>query len=254
MPARFAPVFAVSRRFLLVSTIAVLGLTAGSFQTNHLVAGGEPGASDDKQLDPQEAAAKESRSRNNLKQLMLAMYNYHDIHAHFPPAVVIGPDGKTPHSWRVELLPILDEGALYKQYRLNEPWDSPHNKLLLRQIPDVFRTPFDDSKSTNSGYYALVGPGTVFEGTKGIRVRDITDGTSFTFALVEAKRDIPWTKPADIPFAPDKPVPQFGGFVKGHFTAATADGACRVLRFADFKGDDLKWLIMRNDGHPMQLP
>ena len=152
-------------------------------------------------------------------------------------------------------MPVLDEEALYRQYRLDEPWDSPQNKLVLKQMPGIFRSPFGDPKSTNSGYYGLVGRGTVFEGTKGIRVRDIIDGTAITLMLVEAKRDIPWTKPADIPFDPEKPVPQLGGFVKGHFTAACADGVCRVFHFEDFKGDRLKSAIMRNDGHrPNQLP
>ena len=67
------------------------------------------------------------------------MHNYHDTHGQFPPAVVVGPDSKTPHSWRVELLPFLDQDALFKEYRLNEPWDSEANKKVLAQSPAVFR-------------------------------------------------------------------------------------------------------------------
>jgi hypothetical protein len=216
--------------------------------------GGSSAASAEKALDPQEEYEKERQSQRNLKLVSIAMHNYHDVHRHFPAAVVMGPDGKTPHSWRVELLPFLDEKQLYDQYRLNEPWDSPHNKVILRNMPDVFRSPFADEKSTNSSYYALVGKGTVFEGSKGIRIREITDGTSSTLMFVEARRDIPWTKPADIPFDPHKPVPQLGGFVKGHFAAACADGACRIFHFEDFKGDELKWAIMRNDGNVLRFP
>ena len=182
------------------------------------------------------------------------MHNYHDVHGHFPSAVVIGPDGKTPHSWRVELLPFLDELKLYNQYRLNEPWDSPHNQVVLRNMPEVFRSPFADEKSTNSSFYAFVGRGTIFDGTKALAIQEITDGTSNTLMFVEAKRAIPWTQPADIPFDPAKPVPQIGGSVKGHFAAACADGSCRIFRFEDFKGDQLKWAIMRNDGHRFELP
>jgi Protein of unknown function (DUF1559) len=253
MLARSRRVVALSRRVLLVSTIVALGITAGRAQAEPPAAGAGPAASDDKQIDPQEAAGLEHESQNKLKQLVLAMHNYHDVHGHFPPASVMGPDGKTPHSWRVELLPFLDEMKLYNQYRLNEPWDNPHNKLVLRQMPDVFRSPFADEKSTNSGYFAFVGRGTIFEGTKGIPIQEITDGTSRTLMFVEAKRDIPWTRPADIPFDPDKPVPQIGGFVKGHFAAACSDGSCRIFHFDRFKGDELKWAIMRNDGHPLDL-
>ena len=201
---------------------------------------------------PQEE--KEHESQHKLKLLVVAMHNYHALHQHFPPAVVVGPDGKTLHSWRIELLPFLDEKRLYDQYRMHEPWDSPHNKLIMRQMPDVFRSPFTDEKSTNSGYFALVGPGTMFEGNGGIKIEDVADGTSGTLMIVDAKRDIPWTKPADIPFYPDKPAPQIGGFVRGHFTAACTDGSCRVFRFDKFKGNELKWAMIRNDGHRFELP
>jgi hypothetical protein len=249
-------------RSLFLSSVAALALASASvFGVRGLARAGEPpaagngsSATAEKSFDPQEESQKEHDSQHRLKQLVLAMHNYHAVHNHFPPAVVIGADGKTPHSWRVELLPFLDEKHLYDQYRLYEPWDSPHNKVILRNMPNCFRSPFADEKSTNSSYYALVGKGTIFEGSKGISIQDITDGTSKTLMFFEAKRDIPWTKPADIPFDPDKPVPQIGGFVKGHFAAACADGACLIFRFSSFKGDELKWAMMRNDGHPMELP
>jgi hypothetical protein len=248
-------------RSLFLSSIAVLALVAASVVAQRSAKADDPPAAGngssatvEKASDPQEDYQKERDSQNRLKQLSIAMHNYHDVHRHFPPAVVIGPDGKTPHSWRVELLPFLDEKRLYDQYRLYEPWDSPHNKLVLRQMPDVLRSPFNDEKSTNSGYFALVGKGTIFEGKEGIPIRDITDGTSNTLMFVDAKLDIPWTKPADIPFDPDKPVPQFGGFVKGHFTAACGDGSCHIFRFEDFKDRALKWAIMRNDGNVFRLP
>jgi hypothetical protein len=179
------------------------------------------------------------------------MHNYHDVHRHFPPAVVMGPDGKTPHSWRLEVLPYLDQKPLYDQYRLNEPWDSPANQKVLAQMPDWFRSPYDDPKSPNSGFYALVGAGTIFEGTEGIKIRDITDGTSNTIMIVESKRNIPWTKPEDIPFDADKPLPELGGFVEGKFAAVMADGAFRLFDTEQIK-DKLKWLIRRNDGQVIQ--
>ncbi len=79
---------------------------------------------------------------NDLKQIGLAMHNYHDVNKHFPAPVIMGPDGKTPHSWRVAILPYLDQQELYKQYNLNEPWDSPHNKKLLKKSPPSIGTPW----------------------------------------------------------------------------------------------------------------
>ena len=190
-------------------------------------------------------------TKNNLKRLGLAMYNYHDTHGHFPPAVVLGPDGKTPHSWRVELLPFVDQNALYAEYRMNEPWDSAANLKVLAQMPNVFRSPFDDPKSIKSGYYALVGPGTVFGEPAGVKVSQITDGTSNTIMFVEAKRDIPWTKPEDIAFDAERQLPSLGGFLDGMFAVGMADGSVGTLE-VDLPKDKLKWLILRNDGHPIE--
>jgi len=175
------------------------------------------------------SAARRAQSSNNLKQLALAFHNYHDVHKRFPPAVVIGPDGKTPHSWRVEVLPFLEQKALYDQYRMLEPWDSPHNKKLLEKMPALFRNPNADPISTNSSYFALTSNGTVFSIEEGTRMRDIRDGTSNTILLVEAKREIPWTKPEDIPYDPNKKIPQLGGFEENIFLTAFCDGSVRTI-------------------------
>jgi hypothetical protein len=184
------------------------------------------------------------------------MHNYvdDDSQSRFPPAVVLGPGG-VPRSWRIELLRYLDEAerSLYERYRVNEPWDSPANKKVLEQMPDAFRSPYEDPKSTNSGYYVLVGPGTVFDSTEGTRLRDITDGMSNTLLIVETKRNIPWTKPEDIPFDPDKPLPELGGFVEGSIAALMVDGSVHLFDNATIQ-DQLKWLIMRNDGHVVTWP
>jgi prepilin-type processing-associated H-X9-DG protein len=209
-------------------------------------------------------AARRIQAMNNLKQIGLAMHNYHDVYKHFPSAVVYGignkdkdkKGGRVGHSWRVELLPFLEAAPLYTQYIFNEPWDSENNKKILAQMPAVFRDPNDDSKSTNSSYYALVGEGTVFspkDGFKdGVRLRDITDGSSNTLAVVEAKRSIPWTKPEDIPFDPKKELPNLGGWNKGGYNALFCDGHVRFIADAIDK-TMLKWLILRNDGHAVNI-
>ena len=84
---------------------------------------------------------------------------------------------------------------------------------------------------------SLVGPGTVFEGPDGVKIKDITDGTSNTLMIVEAKRTIPWTKPEDLSFDPDKPVPELGGFVEGRFNAGLADGSVQLIQTDGAKND-----------------
>ncbi|MCH7686119.1 MAG: DUF1559 domain-containing protein [Planctomycetes bacterium] len=176
-------------------------------------------------------AARRTMAKNNLKQITLAFHNYHDTFKHFPAAAVIGPNNKTPHSWRVALLPYLAQQELHRQYNLNEPWDSPNNKNVLAKMPDVFRDPHMDGKSTSSAYFVLTGDATVFDGEEGTSFRDIRDGTSNTILVVEAKRNIPWTKPADIPYDadPKKDFPKLGGFYKGGFHVLFCDGSVRFI-------------------------
>ena len=196
------------------------------------------------------AAARRAQSMNNLKQLGLAFHNYHDVHKRFPPAVVMGPDGKTPHSWRIEVLPFLEQKKLYDQYRMTEPWDSPHNKELLQKMPAVFRDPSADPASTDSCYFALTSNGTVFSKEEGTQLRDITDGTSNTLLLVEAKREIPWTKPEDIPYDPEKKIPKLGGFQENIFLTVFCDGAARAIaQTIDEKV--LRAMITISDGQPI---
>ena len=200
-------------------------------------------------------ANKRTQSKNNLKQIGLAMHNYHAAYLRFPPAVVIGPDGKTPHSWRVEILPFLDQLELYEQYRMDEPWDSEHNKQLLEQIPDQYRCPEDDAFTTNSSYFALVGKGTVFENEKGQQIRDVIDGTSNTVMVVESKKAVPWTKPEDIPIDFSKDLPKFGGFYDKSpgFNVLFCDGAVRFIS-STIDPEMLKRVMQRNDGQVVEIP
>jgi beta-lactamase regulating signal transducer with metallopeptidase domain len=177
-------------------------------------------------------AAQRAQSTNNLRQISLAMLNYHDVHKHYPAASILGPDGKTRHSWRVAILPYIEQENLYKQYRFDEPWDSENNKRLLSHIPAVFQHPNAKGKSTNSSYYLLTGVGGIFQeeaAKKGTSLATVRDGTSNTILAVEAIRDIPWTKPEDIPFDVDGPLPKLGGFDPQGFLAAFADGAVRIV-------------------------
>jgi len=136
---------------------------------------------------------------NRLRQIGLALHNYHDIHGRFPPAVVTDENGRPMHSWRVYLLPYLEQEDLYRQYRFDEPWDGPHNAQLLNQCPDIYRCPNDFPHAGGCSYRVVMGENTPWQENKSFQISDITDGTSNTIAIVEvcdAKRN--WLEPVEI--------------------------------------------------------
>jgi hypothetical protein len=195
-------------------------------------------------------AAAQRKSTNNLKQLALAMINYADVNqGTMPPATVYSKDGKALYSWRVLLLPYLEEQELYKQFKLDEPWDSKNNKPLLEKMPAVFAPVAGATKDKNSTFYqVIVGKGAAFEDKEKIRFpASFTDGTSNTILIVEAGEAVPWTKPADVKFDPDKELPKFGGLFKDGFHAALADGSDRFIS-KDVDKTILKAAITRSGG------
>jgi prepilin-type processing-associated H-X9-DG protein len=183
-------------------------------------------------IQSSQVAAARARTFNNLRQIALAMHNYHDTYGCLPPAVMLGPDGKTTHSWRVALLPFLEALDVYDKYRFDEPWNSEHNLALADSMPAVYRHPGDNARSTNTSYFVLTGEGGLFGAKptkKGMSFRDVLDGTSNTVLAVESKQNTPWMKPADIEFDATRGMAQFTPLHKTGVNAAFADGSARLL-------------------------
>lgn len=147
-------------------------------------------------------AARRAQCTNNLKQIGLALQNYHDVHRSFPPAYVADENGRPLHSWRVLILPYLEQQPLYDRYNFNEPWDGPNNSQLAALMPNVYRCPSDAAGgpvSTTTAYAAVTGPGTLFDADISSSITDITDGMTNTIAVVEAANaGIPWLEPRDL--------------------------------------------------------
>ncbi|MGD9647719.1 MAG: DUF1559 domain-containing protein, partial [Pirellulales bacterium] len=187
-----------------------------------------------------------AQSLNNLKQIGLAMHNFHDTFGSFPPAVIRGPDGLPWHSWRVLLLPFLEQRALFQLYRFDEPWDGPNNKKLLDAVPAVYTDPIHGANKEHYTHYAAItGPGTAFsaegpqfDGQKpkfdgGTSIRRFADGTSNTLLVgsVSPAEKIPWTKPQDVVLGDEFPVPGKPGSFALPFKLSAGD--CGVFLFAD---------------------
>src|SRR5262249_30165647 len=204
-------------------------------------------------------AAQRARSINNLKQIVLAMHNFQDTQNHFP-ADVRSKDGKPLLSWRVQLLPFLEQQALFNEFKQDRRWDSPHNKPLLEQMPAVFAVPSSPAEPGMTFYRGFSGKRALFDQTaaKGVKISEITDGTSNTIAVVEAKEAVPWTKPeSDIPSGDDaiagKPAElqalreRLGGHFPAGLSAGLGDGSVRFIK-ASVSLIVLRALITRKGG------
>jgi hypothetical protein len=205
-----------------------------------------------------EAARHRLQTRKNLKAIALGLIAYADQNAsNMPPPAIIDKNGKRLLSWRVLILPYVGHKNLYEKFHLDEPWDSVHNKGLLPRVPKIYATPGEGElggKDREKTYYqALVGKGAAFEEGKQLRFpADFTDGVSNTIGVVEAATAVPWTKPEDVAYDPEKPLPKFGGRLGGDFHTAFMDGAVHLMsKNADEA--ELRKVITRADGEVMDF-
>jgi len=173
-----------------------------------------------------------AKSKNNLMQIGLGIHNYQTALGTMPPPAIYGRNGQPLLSWRVALLPWLEQEELYQQFKLDEPWDSAHNKKLLAKMPQIYAPVTGESKEAHSTYYQVfTGPQTPFVGNAKRNItRAFTDGTSNTFMVVEAGEAVPWTKPEDLPYDAKKPVPKLGGLFSEGFHVCMGDASVRYIK------------------------
>lgn len=231
-----------------------------------------------------EAAAR-TQSQNNLKQITLAMHSFNDTHRRLPPAVVYGKDGRPLYSWRVLILPFIEEDPLFRQFKLDEPWDSPNNLPLLERMPAAYRHPNQDpALGHNLTHYQVFNGPTranireraafvssptlplvpfrlvnvqvpVFESSSSFSSipRSFPDGTSNTIMVAEAAVGIPWSKPGDLDFDPEQPLPKLGGLFLTGFNVGMADGSVRFIDPSRVSEHTIRLAIMANDGQPLPM-
>jgi hypothetical protein len=216
-------------------SLAVLGIVA---TTSGLVTGG--------MLPTTEwttEAARQRTAENELQKVYLAMCCYFAAHRNLPPPILRDKYGKPLHSWRVLLLPYLGEESLYKEFVLDEPWDSPHNYPLLAKMPEVYQCPGAATSQPYATFYQ------VFDGWDtpfmpkmgGVHLPPSPgDGNGPVILVVEPGEAVPWSKPVDLPYSHDSPLPDLGGVFRGGtrysgygkldgFHALLADGTVRFI-------------------------
>jgi hypothetical protein len=202
---------------------------------------------------------------NNLKQLTIGMQNYNETYKKMPAPAFTDPKerrvgmAKSFLSWRVTILPYIDQGDLYKQFKLDEPWDSPHNIKLLPRMPKTFEpVPGQVKAAAGQTYLQLVtGPGTLHPTPIDFAAipRSFVDGTSNTVLIVEAAEAVPWTKPADfnidVSDVTQGSVPRLGSISPNGFYASMADGSVRFVDRRRTSDKTIRQAFNSSDGLPL---
>ncbi len=155
---------------------------------------------------------------DQMTKIVAAMGAYSEKEMTLPPPAIYDPQGRPLLSWRVALLPYLDEGQLYAQFHLDEPWDSEHNRPLVARMPALFACPALPLQSEGKTTYVVPRHAeSVFPGPGGVPWSDIgveaATGTWDAIALLEAAPDraVVWTKPEDLNVDLENPLTGLGG-------------------------------------------
>jgi hypothetical protein len=200
------------------------------------------------------AIQRESYVSLQVGRLADSLTAYAKANGRLPPAAVYGQGGQPLLSWRVLLLPTLEqEGkvgrSLFARFKLDEPWDSPHNLPLLKEMPEAYALPrkFVEPEPGLTHYRVFVGKGAAFDGPEGVSLADFPDGPEQTFLVVEAAEAVPWTKPDELDFASGKPLPALGFALPHFFMAAMTDGSVRRVD-KGIPEASLRAVISRNGG------
>ena len=190
----------------------------------------------------------EAQARNDLKQIGLAMHNFHEVNNSFP-SNDRGSTEAVGLSWRVHILPYLEAAPLYNEFHMDEPWDSEHNKALISRMPKTYGA----SAEGKTSIHVFVGEGTPFGG-KPFSLSEVTDGTSNTILCVRAGEDTAdiWTKPGGLTFDKENPIAALG-MIGDMFDVLFMDASARSLP-KSIDAATLGNLIQHNDGNPVEIP
>lgn len=199
-------------------------------------------------------AARRMQCSNNLKQIALALHNYHDANRCFPPAYTIDENGQKLHSWRTLLLPYLEQNGIYQQIDLSKPWNDPVNAHLSQLDMPVYRCPSSPVAPGMTTYQVVLDTNGIFPGATSVSMREITDGTSNTLAVVEstAAKAVPWMEPTDLDLTTYLSDSQGQTSHTGGSQVAFADGSVQFIAKSLDDGTR-KALITKDSGEPAMI-
>lgn len=245
--------------FVSVLLLAVLSFSACKRQPDEPA--GEAQSNPDSDVAPRakDAAPPVLDSTENLKRICAAAKKYANANkGHYPlPGVAVpgNPKSRPGLSWRVRILPFLDQDALFKKFNLDEPWDSPTNKPLVSEMPAVYASKPTPADAGHTHFKVFVGSSTVFppeglgsELLAGSWFPHIRDGTANTIMVVESGDAVVWTKPDDIPYHADKPVPDLKFRGESKILVGMCDGTVPKVDLRRVSERTLRNAITRSDG------
>jgi len=187
--------------------------------------------------------ANRMQNMNNLKQVGLAIHHYADTQRHLPPRCFTDPESQPLHSWRVVILPFLEQRTLYHSINLKESWDASANeKYSSHSIPIYANALSSPGKTT---LRAPVMQGSLWHGDGPLKqFRDITDGASNTIAVIDAPKSaaVTWSSPEPWIISPEDPMSDIFG-ERDRFTALMLDGAVKTFRKSEMTNDKLRALL-----------
>lgn len=217
-----------------------------------------------------QGAARRSVCQGYLKQIVVALHFYHDEYGCFPPAVVRDASGRPMHSWRVLLLPYMEQQAIYAKYRFDEPWDGPNNRKLHDTEANLFTCPEQSAgargnRNTDTSYVVIVGPRTAFPEDRCVALRDITDDQGNTLLVVEiAGSGIHWMEPRDLhvtQMARQINPPRGQGISSAHgphppggANVVMVDGTLKFLDAKSLTADQVEGLLTIAGGEKVKAP
>jgi len=205
-------------------------------------------------LQAARTAARRQQSMNNLKQINLALLNYESTYGTFPPAYIADENGKPMHSWRVLILPFMEQQALYKRYNFDEPWDGPSNRPFHNTVVPQYVDPASPNGPTSfTSYVAVTGANTLFPGAEAVALKDVVDGLSNTVSVVTTTdEDILWCEPRDLEYDQmsfqinDPEYSCISSDYPGGAPVGFADGSVRFVQ-DDMDSETLQGLLTRDD-------
>ncbi|AMV36247.1 sigma-70 family RNA polymerase sigma factor [Planctomyces sp. SH-PL62] len=227
----------------LAGSLATFGLTAAAWYQPSPPPPQDV-ASDGPKVEKARTPSPRAATERNLRQILLAMHNFYSTNDAFPTAAIRGANGRPLLSWRVAILPYLgaESNGLYHEFRLDEPWDSPHNQTLIPRMPEFFQTPGVESPPGQTRIRGYAGPDAMFgpelgeETATGVRFEDVRDGAPNTAFLTVAAEPTIWTRPGELSLVPRESFGKPDASDPKGYVFAMADGSIR--HFADTPGRD----------------